>query len=194
MLKISDILHSDFDWDDVCLDEDEYERLSNELLIDYLKKHDPHARQQLVTSWNFDNGNTVLQWIVEQPDTDKGTILLLYWYMNPSFFKQYADRNDCISQGAAWALEDYDLLTTIEHHYLSGFYQSQVYGFDPKADPYNNGYDWTQENQDTQLKAQIPDEMLVSLAGTTIEPPDWPEGIPSELIDIMDKLCEAVED
>lgn len=78
MLKISDILHSDFDWDDVCLDEDEYERLSNELLIDYLKKHDPHARQQLVTSWNFDNGKTVLQWIVEQPDTDKGTILVRY--------------------------------------------------------------------------------------------------------------------
>lgn len=194
MITLKDLLEDNVDWDEVEIDDEEFERLSTQLIIDFLKKHGPYERQQLLTSWNFDNGKEVLQWIAQQPDTDKGTILLLYWYMNPAFFKQYQDRQDCINQGASYLLEDFDLISTIEQNYLGGFYKNQVYAFAPKADPYNSGYDWTKENADVKGKVAIPDEMFIALEGQIIEPPSWQEGIPSELEPIMDKLCDAVSE
>ena len=35
MLTISDILNDNFDWDEVIIDEDEFEELSTELIIDF---------------------------------------------------------------------------------------------------------------------------------------------------------------
>ena len=80
MLTLKDLLEDNVDWDEVEIDDEEFESLSTELIIDFLKKHGPYERQQFLTSWIFDNGIKVLQWIAEQPDTDKGTILLLYCY------------------------------------------------------------------------------------------------------------------
>ena len=78
---INKLLDENYDWGDKRIDEDVYDELSAELIIDYLKKHDSEIRQMLALSWNFDNPKKVIQWIVEQPDTDKGTCLLLYWRM-----------------------------------------------------------------------------------------------------------------
>ena len=75
---INKLLDENYDWGDKRIDEDVYDELSAELIIDYLKKHDSEIRQMLALSWNFDNPKKVIQWIVEQPDTDKGTCLLLY--------------------------------------------------------------------------------------------------------------------
>ena len=75
MPTIIDILNDNFEWDEVIIDEDEFEELSTELIIDFLKKNTPKERQLLSINWNFDNSKKVIKWIVEQPDTDKGTIL-----------------------------------------------------------------------------------------------------------------------
>ena len=83
------------------------------MIIDYLKKNFPKERQLLAIDWNFDNSKDVIKWIVEQPDTDKGTALFLYWYMNPQYFRQYENREDC-KKKASWLLEDYDIVETLE--------------------------------------------------------------------------------
>ena len=139
MLHINDILDPDFDWDEIEITEEEFDELSTELVIDYLKKHGPKERQMLALCWNFDNSKDVIRWIVDQPDTDKGTILLLYWYMAPGFYKKFADREEC-KEEAFWALEDYDIIQTIEKNYLSGFYGNQKYAFDPANDEYRDYY------------------------------------------------------
>ena len=87
MLKIEDILREDFDWENVEIDEDEFDELETALIIDYLKKNTPKERQLLAIDWNFDNSKEVIKWIAEQPDTDKGTALFLYWYMCPQDLK-----------------------------------------------------------------------------------------------------------
>lgn len=193
-LTVAELLDSDFAWDELEIDDEEFERLSSALIIDFLKKHDPLARQQLVVSWNFDNGKDVLQWIAQQPDTDQGTILLLYWYMNPQFFKKYQDREDCLAQDSDWILEDFDLVETIERNYLANFYQGQKYAFDPRNDPYNGHYNWTNELDETEQKRAIPKKMYEPLPGEIIACPNWTEGIPDELEPIMDKLCEALDE
>lgn len=38
MLKIEDILREDFDWENVEIDENEFDELENQLIINYLKK------------------------------------------------------------------------------------------------------------------------------------------------------------
>lgn len=39
MLKIEDILREDFDWENVEIDENEFDELENQLIINYLKKN-----------------------------------------------------------------------------------------------------------------------------------------------------------
>lgn len=48
MLHINDILDPDFDWDEIEITEEEFDELSTELVIDYLKKHGPKERQKMV--------------------------------------------------------------------------------------------------------------------------------------------------
>ena len=126
MITIDEILKADFDWDNIEIDEDEFEELENRLIIDYLKKNSPKERQLLAIDWNFDNSKEVIKWIAKQEDTDKGTVLFLYWYMNPQFFKKYETREEC-EKDSSWALEDFDIVETLEKNYISGFYNNQKY-------------------------------------------------------------------
>lgn len=191
MITVDEILKADFDWDNIEIDEDEFEELENELIIDYLKKNSPKERQLLAIDWNFDNSKEVIKWIAKQEDTDKGTALFLYWYMNPQFFKKYETREEC-EKDSFWALEDFDIVETLEKNYISGFYKNQKYAFDPKSDVYNAGYDWTKEVDEDEMKREIPEEMYIGLEGEVLESPNWEEGIPSDISEVMDRLCDAV--
>uniref|UniRef100_UPI0026341DF1 DUF4274 domain-containing protein n=1 Tax=Fusobacterium sp. TaxID=68766 RepID=UPI0026341DF1 len=192
MIKIEDILREDFDWENLEIDEDEFDEIETELIIDYLKKNSPETRQLLAIDWNFDNSKEVIKWIAEQPDTDKGTALFLYWYMNPQYFKKYKDREECEKDGG-WILEDFDIVETLEKNYISGFYKNQKYAFNPKNDVYS-GYNWTKEVDESDMKAEIPKEMYIALDGEVLESPGWGEGIPDEIIPILDKLYEALDE
>lgn len=194
MITVDDILKSDFEWDELEIDEDEFDELSADLIIDYLKKNTPEERRLLAISWNFDNPKKVIQWIADQPDTDRGTILYLYWYMAPAFYKEnYADRKECEDENP-WGLEDYDIIDTIEKNWLSGFYKNQIYAFDPSEDSYADGYDWTAAYDESRAKSKIPEALFEPLMGEMLEKPGWEEGIPEEISEIMDMLCDAVEE
>ncbi len=192
MLKVEDILREDVDWEDIEIDEDEFDELETALIIDYLKKNTPKERQLLAIDWNFDNSKEVIKWIAEQPDTDKGTALFLYWYMNPQFFKKYENRKECEEEGD-WVLEDFDIVETLEKNYISGFYKNQKYAFNPKNDEYS-GYDWTKEVDKDEMKAEIPKEMYIALEGEVLESAGWGEGIPDDIVPILDKLWDIFEE
>ena len=191
MLSIDEILNEDFDWSDIEIDEDEFDELETALIIDYLKKNTPKERQLLAIDWNFDNSKEVIKWIAEQEDTDKGTALFLYWYMNPQFFKRFKSREEC-EKDASWALEDFDIVEILEKNYIAGFYKNQKYAFNPKCDIYNGGYDWTKEVDENEMKRAIPEVMYIAIEGEVLASPNWAEGIPSDISDIMDKLCDVV--
>lgn len=114
MISINEILKPDFDWEKLKIDDEQFDELCADLIIDFLKKNTPKERQLLALSWNFDNSKKVIKWIIDQKDTDKGTILYLYWYMAPIFYKgNYANRKECEIENS-WTLEDYDIIATIE--------------------------------------------------------------------------------
>ena len=193
MLSIDEILNEDFDWSDIEIDEDEFDELETALIIDYLKKNTPKERQLLAIDWNFDNSKEVIKWIAEQEETDKGTALFLYWYMNPQFFKRFKSREEC-EKDASWALEDFDIVEILEKNYIKGFYKNQKYAFNPKCDIYNGGYDWTKEVDENEMKRAIPEVMYIAIEGEVLASPNWAEGIPSDISDIIDKLCDVVSE
>ena len=193
MLSIDEILNEDFDWSDIEIDEDEFDELETTLIIDYLKKNPPKERQLLAIDWNFDNSKEVIKWIAEQEETDKGTALFLYWYMNPQFFKRFKSREEC-EKDASWALEDFDIVEILEKNYIAGFYKNQKYAFNPKCDIYNGGYDWTKEVDENEMKRAIPEVMYIAIEGEVLASPNWAEGIPSDISDIIDKLCDVVSE
>ena len=193
MLSIDEILNEDFDWSDIEIDEDEFDEFETALIIDYLKKNTPKERQLLAIDWNFDNSKEVIKWIAEQEETDKGTALFLYWYMNPQFFKRFKSREEC-EKDASWALEDFDIVEILEKNYITGFYMNQKYAFNPKCDIYNGGYDWTKEVDENEMKRAIPEVMYIAIEGEVLASPNWAEGIPSDISDIIDKLCDVVSE
>ena len=170
-MLLDEILKPDFEWDEIEIDEDEFDELSAGLIIDYLEKNTSEERQLLAMSWNFDNPKKVIQWIVSRPDTDRGTILCLYWHMAPAFYKEnYADRKECEEENP-WSLEDYDIIDAIEKNWLSGLYENQIYAFDPSDDFYSDGYDRTAEYDESRAKAKIPDVFFEPLGGEILENP-----------------------
>ena len=48
--------------------------------------------------------------------------------------------------------------------------------------------------EEKEAKVKIPKELFLALEGERIENPEWEEGIPTEISDIMDKLCDACEE
>ena len=44
------------------------------------------------------------------------------------------------------------------------------------------------------MKREIPKEMYMALDGEVLESPNWGEGIPTALSEIMDKLCDALDE
>ena len=126
---------------------------------------------------------------MEQPDTDKGTALFLYWYMNPQFFKNIKDREECEKDGG-WISKIMILWKILKKIIFQVFIKIKNMLFDPKNDVYS-GYDWTKEVDEDEMKAKIPEEMYIALEGEVLESPGWEEGIPDDIIPIFDKLCEA---
>ena len=71
---INKLLDENYDWGDERIDEDVYDELSAELIIDYLKKHDPEIRQMLALSWNFDNPRKSSNGLSSNPIQTKGHV------------------------------------------------------------------------------------------------------------------------
>ena len=72
--------------------------------------------------------------------------------------------------------------------------ENQIYAFDPSEDSYADGYDWTAAYDESRAKSKIPEALFEPLMGEMLEKPGWEEGIPEEISEIMDMLCDAVEE
>lgn len=44
------------------------------------------------------------------------------------------------------------------------------------------------------MKRKIPEAMYIPLEGEVLESPGWEEGIPNDIMPIMDKLYEALDE
>lgn len=129
----------------------------------YKQLQTPREFHRFARDWNWDDGFKPLQWIINQPQCDKGTALLIYWHAAPKWFCQFGSRDEVIAANQDVKL--YDFIKEIEAKFGSNFYKSQIIRFDPKDD---DGTDWTQAYSDKKQKCTIPDLMLQVTAGQTL--------------------------
>lgn len=96
------------------------------------KKLTTEEWHQFVLNYNFDAGLEPFEWLIKQKVCDKGTALILYWQLNPEYFcdaqKIPTAENKSIFE------EDYRIIKEIEKKYLEGFYDSELFSFDPKME------------------------------------------------------------
>jgi len=90
------------------------------------KKLTAEEWHQFVQNYNFDDGNEPFEWLIKQKICDKGTALCLYWHLQPYY---YCDLDNVDTNNS-----DYTLIKEIEKMFLSGFYETELFSFDPKLE------------------------------------------------------------
>lgn len=126
----------------------------------YKQLQTPTEFHQFALAWNWDDGFKPLQWIINQPQCDRGTALSIYWHAAPTWFCQFGSRDEIIA--ASEDVKLYDFIKEIETKFSSNFYQSASIHFDPKND---EGTDWTQDYSDKNQKRTLPELMFQATAG-----------------------------
>jgi hypothetical protein len=111
---------------------------------------------ELAHQWNWDNGLTVLQKIIENPQCSIGTACLIYWRGSPHYFRKFTDPNEI----PYYNRENYDLLEQIEKRMAAGFFIHYGIAYDPRND---EGSDFTRcKYKPSLMKRDIPTCMLVA--------------------------------
>ena len=159
------------------------EDIEDRILLKHFPGYSPEMWHQIAWNWNWDNGIEPLKWIISQPNCDKGTALLIYWYSAPRFDAQYASREEVDK----YELDKYDFTKEIENKYVSGFYQKENFSFDPHND---EGHDWTTEYSNYPLKQPIPEIMYQATKGKKLTKMRLDEGYPPE---VWKEATEALE-
>jgi len=104
----------------------------------------PIEYHQLLLHWNFDDGIEPLEYIVEQPETDLGTVVLLYWLIGPGSIFQFREKKPQL----------FALLQKIEKNVAAGFYQNQNISVNPVD---SEGTNFTAERANQEYFDKIPE-------------------------------------
>ncbi len=134
-----------------------------EFNADYRQLTKPLQWHQLMLQWNWDGNLEPLWWIIQQPNCDFGTALLIFWRAGAGYYYQYPNREALIADRINPAT--YDLIKQIEENYRNGFYQNQEFGYDLTTE---DGDDFTQDYVD-QRQQVILSGMLRPSPGPMIE-------------------------
>ncbi|MBC7876655.1 MAG: DUF4274 domain-containing protein [Anaerolineales bacterium] len=115
---------------------------------------------EFAAHYNWDDGFEVPVWIINNPQCDRGTALMMYWRAEPQYFCKYATCDDIPNSG--WQISHYDFIREVEEKYINGFYKFQEILFNPRYDMSSGmeGYDWTQEDNEIPQHRKIPAEMF----------------------------------
>ncbi|NAW50660.1 DUF4274 domain-containing protein [Elizabethkingia argentiflava] len=149
------------------MEENQIEQIAVNKIIDFAKTQSTKVWHQMVMDWNWDNYMTFINWLVENPNTDKATILMIYWKSDPS--------------------TDFLNKKLIEDHYFKEYYKQHLFSFDPKDD---EGDDWTSYISE-ESKKEIPQLMFQKLSGEKIPyPEEFIEGMPENLFYEIEELYD----
>ncbi|MDC7126288.1 MAG: DUF4274 domain-containing protein [Spirochaetales bacterium] len=105
--------------------------------------------EELFQHYNWDFGLEPVFWIINHKNCDKGTALKAYWYNCPGWYTQYKRQADIPKYEQKGA----KLKKDIEKLYLSGFYETSDYSFNPAAEH-------VEMYADVQSLDKLPPEML----------------------------------
>lgn len=138
---------------------DSLEDKTVEIARSFLAGATPQQKHLYAAFSNYDGNPVLLRALADNPDTDRATALLIYWYAGARSYS-YAE----------------DLIQAIEDRYRHDFYSDHGIGFDPYNDELHGAVEsWPNE---FDLEA-VPATMLLAVPGIVPDVPgDLEEGLP----------------
>ncbi len=144
--------------------------------VPWLLAATPDERHAVAGSFNWDYGDAPLQWIIEQPDCDRATALMVFWLDQPELFLH--------SRLPIPEEDEGDLGDAIRRRWLAGFYTRAELAFDPAVD-LDEMPDFVELEKlyGARVAEVMPPEMRMALPGRRAGDLGLIEGIPAELWD-----------
>ena len=126
---------------------------------------------------NYDDNALGLRWLIDNPNVDRATALLIYWALGVAWYVQFSSEDEMHDD----QVKTFELLQLIEQRYSEHFYANHCIWFDPKHwhGPGPNDY------PELAIKRPIPAIMLESADSSEyvdIENPEgYDDGLPLEI-------------
>lgn len=150
------------------------ESKSWELVRSYLETASPAQWHIFVARSNYDNNERALRWLIENPKTDCGTVLMIYWNLGAAWYVQFQSEEEC----EEYEKSTYRLLRLIERNYSSSYYMNHNIWFDPAHSEGGGPSDYPE----IPVKSPILEIMLQSVNGSEYveieSPAGYDDGLP----------------
>lgn len=167
--------------------EEDFDEIEDRLILEYVETASPKLLHQMAMEWNWDSSAPFLNWLANNPQTDKATALMLYWMSGPRYHKQY-ENAEAAQAGIGYKSSGFDFSENLESKYLNGFFSNAQFSFDPNVKDHA-GTTWTNEYADLKTVRNIPAIMFEKVDGKAVEPPaDFIEGMPPDLYEKWETL------
>jgi hypothetical protein len=151
-----------------------------------------HLEQATPAQWhiyaarsNYDDNDGHIRWLIDNPLLDRGTAVLLYWYLGAAYHCNHAGEKDVPEFQRA----GYALLRLLEGRILENFYVNSNIYFDP-ADSEGGS---PSEIVASQVRREIPSDLIEPSPGkewVDVNPDGYDDGLPSELAEKIHALFQ----
>jgi Domain of unknown function (DUF4274) len=115
---------------------------------------------------NWDDGHEYMKAVIEHPECDFGTALLVYWRNKPLWFTQYVgDEEPCMRPFGLFAI-GFEIFTLVPQRLRDGAYPRHTIDYDPSND---FGSDWTTGYPNIEQRTLIPQQLRTRVKGGKVE-------------------------
>ena len=125
---------------------------------------------------NYDGNDQPLRWLIDNPNLDRATALLIYWYLGAGWYVQFESEQKMQS----YERETFQQLKLLEQRYSEGYYACHNIWFDPLQSEGGRPDDYA----DLVVKRPIPDLMLIAVEGTEfvdLDDDQYDDGLPMDI-------------
>lgn len=162
----------------------EREKKIEALIAAYLQSATPEQWHIFAATSNYDGNSKSIPWLIDNEKLDRGTAVLLYWYLGAAGCASYGT----IDEVPGFQEESYRQILLIEKRVLEGFYPNANIAFDPMASEGGGPKEIDKKN----VKRAIPLEMLRPSPGRQVDHRDdaYDDGLPLEVCEKISALFD----
>jgi len=162
---------------------EEIESKSWEIVRSYLETASPAQWHIFAAKSNYDGNGQALRWLIDNPKTDRGTVLMIYWNLGAGWYVQFSSENEC---DAEHQRSTYRLLRLIEQRYFSNYHTHANIWFDP----HHSEGARPDEYSEISVKRPIPEIMLQPVNGSEYveiesNPDGYDDGLPIAVVEAL---------
>lgn len=142
-----------------------YEIETDEEFSEYLKKiNSSECLHILASEINWDGDLEAIYYVINHPNCDRGTALLVYWYNQPGYWgvKSESDIYD-------YEIDSFNLHNELQKRLLGDYYNKSNICFDPFNE---RGTDWVSALNKRELES-IPKSLVLPNAGNVVADIEW---------------------